>query len=295
MTFKAYFRKEFVEGIRQYRYLIFAIGIILFAILDPIMLKLLPSFISNKIPNNLITRLFKFNPRDALANYIKDLFQISTLFIIFSNAGSINEEIYSQKIVLPFSKGANKIQIVLAKYFNTAIAICFFLFIGLTLNQYYANLLFEGQKLSFSHIICVFYLLCIYYLFVISLTLFFSSLTKKNITAGILTCTFVYSAAFISQFEKLKKFSPYNLILLTNNDNLQNATETIIISILLTILFLLITIVQFNNLEVNWIFYYLQNNKNFFCLKNCPKNNRIVIFALKQFITDKNYTCNITI
>ncbi|WAM37197.1 ABC transporter permease [Caldicellulosiruptor acetigenus] len=250
-TFKAYLKKEFIEGIRQYKYIALATGIILFSILDPVMLKLLPSFVGNKIPANLIHQLFEFKPKDALANYIKDLFQIGTLFVIFTAAGSINEEIYSQKIVFPFSKGANKSQIVLAKYLHFAIAICFLLFVGLFFNQYYANLLFEGQKIAVSDIVSVYFLLCIYYLFVISLTLFFSSFTKKNISAGILACTLAYSTALLSQFEKLKKFSPYNLVLLTSNFGLQDAKTTLVFTLLLAFLFLVTTIIRFNSLEVN--------------------------------------------
>ncbi|BCS80872.1 ABC transporter permease [Anaerocellum diazotrophicum] len=251
MTFKAYLKKEFIEGIRQYKYIALATGIILFSILDPVMLKLLPSFISNKIPANIINQLFEFKPKDALANYIKDLFQIGTLFIIFTAAGSINEEIYSQKIVFPFSKGANKSQIVLAKYLHFEIAICLLLLVGLFFNQYYANLLFEGQKITVSDIVPVYFLLCIYYLFVISLTLLLSSFTKKNISAGILACTASYSTALFSQFEKLKKFSPYNLILLTSNFGSQDVKTTLVTTILLTLIFLVTTVFRFNSLEVN--------------------------------------------
>ena len=49
-TFKAYFEKEIMESIRQYRYLVLAVGIIVFAILDPLMLKLLPKILANQYP-----------------------------------------------------------------------------------------------------------------------------------------------------------------------------------------------------------------------------------------------------
>jgi len=86
---------------------------------------------------------------------------------------------------------------------------------------------------------------------VISLTLFFSSFTKKNISAGILACTASYSTALLSQFEKLKKFSPYNLILLTNSVDLQDAKIAMLITVFLTLIFLVIAISRFNNLELN--------------------------------------------
>lgn len=94
MIFKVYFKKEFIEGIRQYKYIVFVIGIILFFILDLVMLKFFFFFVGNKIFVNLIYQLFEFKFKDVLVNYIKDFFQIGMLFVIFIAVGSINEEIY---------------------------------------------------------------------------------------------------------------------------------------------------------------------------------------------------------
>lgn len=94
MIFKVYFKKEFIEGIRQYKYIVFVIGIILFFILDLVMLKFFFFFVGNKIFVNLIYQLFEFKFKDVLVNYIKDFFQIGMLFVIFIVVGSINEEIY---------------------------------------------------------------------------------------------------------------------------------------------------------------------------------------------------------
>lgn len=249
-TFKAYFKKEVIEGIRQYKYIVIATGIILFAILDPLMLKLLPSFLQDKIPTNLINTLFAFQAKEAVKNYMKDLFQIGLLFVVFSVAGSINEEIYSYKIVFPYSKGANPVEIVLAKLCYWTITVCLFLFVGFYLNYYYANILFKGQRVVFSDLMTVYFLFCLYYLFVISLTLLFSSITKKNITAGFLSIIVNYSTAVFYQFKSLSKFTPYNLISLANAFSLKNGKLTVCFVIFLCIVVILITIRKMNNMEL---------------------------------------------
>lgn len=250
-TFKAYFRKEVIEGVRQYKYIALATGIILFSILDPLMLKLLPTLLHDKMPANLINTFFVFQPKEAIRNYMKDLFQIGTLFVVFTVAGSINEEIYSYRIVFPYSKGANPAGIVLAKLTHYALVMCLFLLVGFSLNYYYANTLFKGQKIGFSILTLIYFLFCLYYLFVISLTLLFSSITKKNIIAGFLSIIVNYSTVIFSQFKLFNKFTPYNLIQLANNFNLKDGKITIWFVILLCGTFIVITIRKINNVELN--------------------------------------------
>ena len=72
-TFKAYFKKEIMESKRQYKYIILAVGIIAFAIIDPFMLKLLPKILEKQLQGDL-SSLFIATPKSAINNYIKESF-----------------------------------------------------------------------------------------------------------------------------------------------------------------------------------------------------------------------------
>ena len=76
-----------MESKRQYKYIVLAVGIIAFAILSPVTLKLLPKILGNQLKGDL-SSLFVLTPKSAINDYIKNLFQIGTLFTIFT-LGSI--------------------------------------------------------------------------------------------------------------------------------------------------------------------------------------------------------------
>lgn len=210
-TFKAYFKKEILESSRQYRYIIFGAGIILFAILDPIMLKLLPEIMKSQLKGDL-SSLFIMTRKAVLQNYIKDLFQLGNLFVIFSLCGTLSDEISLQKLIFPYSKNASAFQMILAKFIHYLIVVCIFVFAGFTLNFYYANLLFKGDTVAFDKVLISACLIILYYSVSISLTIFFSSLFKKGITAGIASAVLCYISIPLSEIKSIQNYLPYRLI-----------------------------------------------------------------------------------
>jgi len=63
-SYKAYFKKEIKESIRSHKYLILFIGIIFWALLDPLMLKLLPLMLRNYLQPELAAQFSTFT-RDS--------------------------------------------------------------------------------------------------------------------------------------------------------------------------------------------------------------------------------------
>lgn len=248
-TFKAYFKKEIMESKRQYKYIILAVGIIAFAILDPFMLKLLPKILEKQLQGDL-SSLFIATPKSAINNYIKDLFQIGSLFIIFTMASTLNEEINRQKLVFPYSKGSKPIGIVLAKIIHYTIVVTILTFIGFLTCYYYAGILFEGEKASLLGVINSSILMSVYYFFNISLVTFFSSFVKKSVTAGFITLMITFLSAALVNLNTIGKFMPYKLVEGANSFTLDSYLYTIGFSILCSIIFIVVTIFNMNKVEV---------------------------------------------
>ncbi len=82
-TFKAYFKKEIMESSRQYKYIILAVGIIAFAILDPFMLKILPKILEKQSQGDL-SSLFVATPKSAINSYIKIFFKLEP-YLLYSH------------------------------------------------------------------------------------------------------------------------------------------------------------------------------------------------------------------
>lgn len=248
-TFKAYFKKEIMESKRQYKYIILALGIIAFAIINPFMLKLLPKILQQQLKGDL-SSLFVATPKSAIIEYIKSLFQIGTLFIIFTFGSILNEEINDQKLVFPYSKGSIPAGIVLAKIIHYTIVVTLLTFIGFITCAYYGSILFEGEKVALSGLIKSALLMSLYYFFNITLVTFFSSLVKKGVTAGFITLMITFTSAAFVNLNIIGKFMPYKLVEGANSFTLENYSYTIAFSIMCSIILIIATTFKMNKVEV---------------------------------------------
>lgn len=248
-TFNAYFKKEIIESIRQYKYLILAIGIILFAMLDPIMLKVLPLMLKNKIPGD-ISALIKINFSTAIQNYIKDLSQISFLIVILTLMGILSDEISSHKLLFPYSKGLNPAAMVASKILHYSIVLIIFIFLGFSINYYYADTLFKDNTIPFSKIMFSATLISLFYIYTVILLTFLSSLFKKSIAAAVALLIINFAASALMNIEKLSVYIPNKLIALASTFNTSDIIKPLISTLMLSIVFYIISIIRMNKIEI---------------------------------------------
>lgn len=249
-TFKAYIYKEYVESYKQSRYILLAVGLVLFALLDPILLKLLPQILSGQanieMPENAISPAF------ALSNYIKDLHQIGFLFVIFSFAGTLLGEVKYQKLVFPLSKGARPNEIVLAKVAHYSLAVAAMMAVGLVLNYFYVWFLFGKPDLEMWKLVYPFVALNLYYWFYLSIALVLSSILKKTSTVGIIILLLSFFVGIIGPFIKaVKDFMPHNLVNSAYSYSFENAGWSVLIAIVLIVSMVYLSILRMNRIEVN--------------------------------------------
>lgn len=248
-TFKAYFKKEIMEYKRLYKYIILAVGILAFAIFDPFMLKLLPKILEKQLQGDL-SSLIAATPKGAINNYIKSLFQIGTLFIIFTFSSTLNEEINEEKLVFSYSKGSKPMGIVLAKIVHYSISTTLLTFLGFLICSYYGTILFQGEKVTLSGIMGSAFLMSVYYFFNISLVMFFSSFVKKAVTAGFIAVMITFLSAALVNLNTIGQFMPYKLVEGANLFALEGYSYTIVTSIICSTLLIIATIFKMNKVEV---------------------------------------------
>ncbi|HBX48658.1 MAG TPA: ABC transporter permease [Clostridiaceae bacterium] len=248
-TFKAYIKKEYIESIRQFKYIILAVGIIGFAILDPIMLKILPKLLENQLPQDL-SSLMIFTPKSVVNNYIKDLCQIGTLVVIFTLCNILSEEKVSEKFVFPYSKGSSPAGIVLAKCIYYTIMITLFIFIGFITVYYYGGILFKGERVDLIDIFKSAFLMSIYFFFIITLLIFLSSIVKKGAISGFLTLLIIFLLNCFNRVQSIGKFLPNKLIQNANLFTLNDTAQTITFAILYSTAFIIFTIMKMSKTEV---------------------------------------------
>lgn len=252
-TFKAYLKKEIIEAITQYKYIILAASFLFFAISDPIMVKILPEILKSQLTQgsgDINALLPPITQLTGMQNYIKNLFQIVTLVIIFTTCSGLSDEITTEKLIFPYSKGGLPNGIIFAKLTNYTVALTIFTFMGFLINYFYSGILLKGNPVALSSVLRSASFLSIYYFYIIALILFFSSIIKRGVVTGIIVLFINYfSIAFVG-VKNISKFIPYKLVEGASQFKYINLTTTIISVVMLSILFISLTIRRMNNVNI---------------------------------------------
>ena len=210
-TFSAYFKKEILEAIRTNKYLILFIGSVFWALMAPLILKLLPLFLKS-MPIDLSAVFEDFNRDAAYLSFLGDFFEVGTLFFALTLMGIISNEVYYKRLVFPYSSGANITGMVFAKYIHYGLTFSVFILIGFLTNYFYTNRLFEGGILEIGMVVRSSLLYMIYYAFLLSLLIFLSSLFRKGIIAGITVIILGYTLSIFNQVTKIRVYLPNYLL-----------------------------------------------------------------------------------
>ena len=248
-TFKAYFKKEILESLRQYKYVVLAAGILFFSIADPIMMKLLPSILKAQLHGDL-SSLFITNRRIVMQSYVSHLFQLGVMFVVFTAANSLSDEISTKKFVFPYAKGSSPGGIVLAKISHYSIVIVILTICGFVINHYYTNMLFKNDTVSITNVIISAGLISVYFIFNIILATFFSSLLKKGIAAGFVTIGIGYFSILLNNTKIIGDYIPNKLVSNASSFNNVNSVKALAFASICSILLIIITIYRMNRVEV---------------------------------------------
>ena len=251
-TFNAYFKKEILEATRTNKYLILFIGSVFWALMAPLILKLLP-LLFKSLPIDISAVLEDFNRDAAYLSFLGDFFEVGTLFFAFTLMGIISNEVYYRRLVFPYSSGANTTGMVLAKYIHYGLTFSIFILIGFLTNYFYTDRLFEGGILEIGMVIRSALLYVVYYAFLLSFLIFLSSLFRRGIIAGITVIVLGYTLSIFNQIPRIRAYLPnYLLFKAADISNIFDSTliPTIIISIVLIAAFLFFSILRIKRLDL---------------------------------------------
>jgi ABC-2 type transport system permease protein len=249
-TFKAYFKKEIMESLRQYRYLLLAVGTVVFAgIASPIMMKLLPVILKGQFEGDINT-LFKVTKQMVYSSYSNDIFETSSIFIFFGLSGIMSEEISASRLTFPYLKGARPWQIVSAKALHYILTLSILIMLGAVISYFYIGIMFEGANISLNSYMTSSILICLYYAFFLMLLTYVSSLFKKGIVAGIIVLLTNYLTSAFAGLKVFKAYSPYKLITSAAAFSTEGITYPIIFVIIGCIIFAFATTLRLKKIEV---------------------------------------------
>jgi ABC-2 type transport system permease protein len=252
-TFRQYFKKEALEALRTNKYIILFVGTVFWALMDPLLLKLLPIILESSLPVDISALLPELNRDTAFANFAGDLFEIGTLFFGFTLMGLVSSEIRFKRLVFPRVSGAGFGGIVLAKYIHYAAVLTVFIFTAFLTNYFYTVRLFDGGILSISVVVRAAVLYALYYCLLLAILIFLSSLFKRGLFAGIIIIVFAYTMSIFNQFRGIRQYLPNYLLLKAQDiyggfDN--TLIPTILVSAAVIILSLALTVYRMRRIDI---------------------------------------------
>jgi ABC-2 type transport system permease protein len=211
-TFKAYFKKEMLEAVRNYKYLILFSGIVFWAIMNPLMIKLMPLLLRNWLPADLTALFSEYTIDAAFMDFMGDVFELGTLFIAFSLMGLISNEVYYKKLAFPYSRGAEPAGLVLSKYIHYMLVISLFILTAFLTNYFYVTRFFEGGILTIGTVFKSALLYMIYYSLMLSFLVFLSSLFRRSLSVGFSVAVLAYSLSIFNRFNVIRAYFPNYLL-----------------------------------------------------------------------------------
>lgn len=257
MTILSTFKKDILEGMRNYKFLIIFAGLLFFALLDPVMNKyILPEILQGQFPGitpEMLNDMIDSTQRGAIRAYLGDIYEIGTIILVFTLCGLVSREIKDKTFIFPICSGRSFGSILLSKIIVYGGFSFIAVIISIVINYYYSSLLFGFDMSSILPIIKAGMLYGLFMIFVISLMILIGTFTKVTMVTGILSLIFIYLTAYLGSIFHLTKYVPSGLLYeaqsLTSIGT-KDLYQNIIVVLGLIVIFTVIAIIRLKNLDL---------------------------------------------
>jgi len=249
--------KEIKFGVRNSRFLVLIIGFMFFAVLNPVMTKVvLPQVLASQFPGmteQALSSMFDMSQLGSIRSYMGDVFEIGSIIVAFTLCGLIAQEIKDNTLVLPLCSGKRLNHIVGAKMLVFGTALVLITTLALIVDYVYAGLLFSFD-IGFMPILRAGLLQGLYMVFLLACVMVWGAILKSPIAAGLSALASVYGLQFVSSLLNIQGYLPPALLAEAQALSAV-ASPSLTASILSTGLIiagcLAITLLRLNNMEWN--------------------------------------------
>jgi ABC-2 type transport system permease protein len=249
--------KEMRYGLRNGRFLILAAGFLFFAMLTPVMMKLVvPTVMQSQMPGispEVLSQMFQMTQIQCIQSYMGDVFEIGSVIVAFTLCGLLAQEIKDNTLVLPLCSGKRFIKIAGAKLLVFGTAMVVILTTALAIDYAYAGLLFSFD-IEILPIIRGGLLQGVYMVFLIASLIMWGAVIKKPIAAGFTTLAVAYGASYLGSLLNISAYLPSGLLNTAMNLGATPAPaimQNLLITIALIMAFMGITLLKLRHMEWN--------------------------------------------
>jgi ABC-type transport system involved in multi-copper enzyme maturation permease subunit len=249
--------KEFRYGVRNSRFLILAASFLFYALLTPVMLKIiLPEILKSQFPGmgaDLLGQMIDMTQSGSLQSYIGDIFELGTIIVAFTLCGLLAQDIRDNTLVMPLCSGKSFHGILFAKFIMFGLTLLIIPVIALCASFVYSGLLF-GFEVNFSAVLLSGLYQGLYLIFLLSLILLLGTLISKPVATGLLALGITYIQNLAGGLFNIKKYLPAGLITSSvslSTDFTGDQITSILITLALIVLIIGATLMRLRQMEWN--------------------------------------------
>ncbi|NLZ45588.1 MAG: ABC transporter permease subunit [Clostridiales bacterium] len=205
-NYLVFLKKEFVESLRNYKFLILLVLFIMFGVSNPVMAKLLPKMLGSMDMQGMTIVIPEPSALDSWTQFYKNMSQMQIIILVIVFSGTIATELSKGTLVNILTKGVSRTSVVLAKFTSISLVwtACYWLCFGIT--TVLTGILLPSGGLT-SLVFSAFGL-WIFGIMIISVLILFNCLTG-NIFASLLgTGGFAVTLSLLSMIAKIKDYIP---------------------------------------------------------------------------------------
>lgn len=207
--------KEIKYGLRNSRFLILAASFLFFAVLTPVMMKvILPEVLKGQFPQmseQELSGMMGMTQLDVIRSYMGDVFEVGSVIVAFTLCGLLAQEIKDNTLVMPLCSGKRFGVVFGVKMLVFGAALILALSISLIINFVYSGLLFSFD-IGLMPIIRGGLLQGIFMVFLLSGLMMWGALIKKPIAAGFMTLATVYGLHITASAFNFPEYVPSGLL-----------------------------------------------------------------------------------
>lgn len=250
------YRKELMEMIRNFKLLWIPLVFILLGVMQPISSYYMPKMLDTLggLPEGTIIEMPLPTGAEALMSVISNYGMLGILILVLSAMGIVSVERQNGVAGMVMSKPVPYSSYILSKWAGLVTITLLSFFIGYLASWYYTNLLIGS--VTPDRIFQSFAIYGLWLVFVVTLTLFFSTVMKGSGSVAFISILIIATISIVTSiFNEKMKWSPATLTghtgyLLQSGDVQPNFLPTVLLTVALIVLILYFTIQIFKNKEI---------------------------------------------
>ncbi|GGA89209.1 ABC transporter permease [Ornithinibacillus halotolerans] len=212
MQWMTLLKKELLENWRNKKWIWVPLVIILLSIMDPLTTYFMPQILDSVggMPEGTVIEMPEFAPAEVVLITLGQLSSLGVLIVVLITMGTITGERKSGVSELVLVKPVSFWNYISAKWVSFLLLVWASLFFGILVHWYYINILFGN--LSFTEFLTIFFFFGVWLTFVVSLTIFYSSVVKSTGLVAFFTILTIMAMSLVTEiFQYVLDWSPNNL------------------------------------------------------------------------------------